>query len=74
MHDIVDLELRGIPGVFVATEEFVSAGAAQSVALGFPDMKRVYTTHPVQDRTDTEMIAMADQFFEDILSCITSAE
>ena len=42
------------------------------MALGFPDMKRVYTTHPVQDRTDAEMIAMADQFFEEILSCITA--
>lgn len=74
MHDIADLELRGIPGVYVATEEFVTAGAAQSVALGFPDMKRVFTTHPVQDRTDEEMRAMADQFFDEILSCITSAE
>jgi len=74
VHDIADLELRGIPGVFVATEEFVTAGAAQSVALGFPDMKRVFTTHPVQDRTDDEMRAMADQFFDEILSCITSAE
>jgi hypothetical protein len=74
VHDIADLELRGIPGVFVATEEFVSAGAAQSVALGFPDMKRVFTTHPVQDRTDEEMRAMADQFFNEILSCITSAK
>jgi hypothetical protein len=37
-------------------------------------MKRVYTTHPVQDRTDEEMVAMADQFFVEILSCITSGE
>jgi hypothetical protein len=72
VHDISDLELRGVPGVFVATEEFISAGAAQSVALGMPSMKRVYTTHPVQDRTDEEMIAMADQFFLKILACITS--
>jgi len=74
VHDISDLELRGIPGVFVATEEFISAGTAQSVSLGLPNMKRVYTTHPVQDRTDDEMVAMADQFFLEILACITSAE
>ena len=74
MNDISDLELRGIPGVFVATEEFISAGAAQSVALGLPNMKRVYTTHPVQDRTDAEMVAMADQFFAQILACITSGD
>jgi hypothetical protein len=74
VHDISDLELRGLPGVFVATEEFVSAGTAQSVALGMPSMKRVYTTHPVQDRTDEEMITMADQFFLEILACITSSD
>ena len=74
MHDISELELRGVPAVFVATEEFISAGTAQSEALGFPTMKRVYTTHPVQDRTDAEMVAMADQFFEEILACITSGE
>jgi hypothetical protein len=74
VHDISDLELRGIPGVFVATEEFVSAGTAQSVALGMPSMKRVYTTHPVQDRTDEEMITMADQLFLEILACITSSD
>jgi hypothetical protein len=74
VHDISDLELRGIPGVFVATEEFISAANAQSVALGIPNMKRVYTSHPVQDRTDTEMIAMADQTFAQILACITSGE
>jgi hypothetical protein len=39
-----------------------------------PSMKRVYTTHPVQDRTDEEMIAMADQFFLEILACITSGD
>jgi hypothetical protein len=37
-------------------------------------MKRVYTTHPVQDRTDEEMITMADQFFLEILACITSSD
>ncbi|MEY4633484.1 MAG: hypothetical protein RLZ18_856, partial [Actinomycetota bacterium] len=52
----------------------ISAGTAQSEALGFPTMKRVYTTHPVQDRTDEEMVAMANQFFEEILACITSGE
>ena len=38
MHDIVDLERRGIPGVFVASSEFVSAADAQSTSLGFPDV------------------------------------
>ena len=74
MHDIADLELRGLPGVFVASAEFVTAATAQSEALGFPDMKRVFTSHPIQDRTDKEMRDLADQFFPEILASITSGQ
>lgn len=74
MHDIADLELRGLPGVFVASAEFVTAATAQSEALGFPDMKRVFTSHPIQDRTDQEMRDLADQFFPEILAGITSTQ
>jgi len=71
VHDIVDLERRGIPGVFVASSEFVSAADAQSTSLGFPDVARVFTPHPIQDRTDDEMRSYADAALADILSAIT---
>ncbi len=70
MHDIVDLERRGIPGVFVASAEFVEAATAQAASLGFPDVARVFTPHPVQDRTDDEMRAYADLAFEAILGAV----
>ena len=70
MHDIADLESRGLPGVFVASSEFVSAAESQSLALGFPSMQRVFVAHPIQDRTDDEMVALADEVFERLLSCI----
>jgi len=72
VHDISDLELRGIPGVFVASNEFVTAADAQSMALGYSAMARVFTPHPIQDRTDDEMRAYADAAFDEILSQITS--
>jgi hypothetical protein len=71
VHDIVDLERRGIPGVFVASAEFVSAADAQSASLGFPDVARVYTPHPIQDRTDDEMRAYADAALAEIVAAIT---
>lgn len=71
MHDIVDLERRGIPGVFVASAEFVSAADAQSASLGFPDVARVFTPHPIQDRTDDEMRAYADAALAEIVAAIT---
>jgi hypothetical protein len=72
VHDIADLEMRGVPGVFVATTEFVTAAVAQASALGIPDIKRVYTSHPIQDRTDDEMVALADTYFDEILAAITA--
>lgn len=72
MHDISDLELRGIPGVFVASDQFVTAADAQSRSLGYAAMARVFTPHPIQDRTDDEMIAYADAAFDDVIAQITS--
>lgn len=72
MHDIVDLESRGVPAVFVASAEFVTAAIAQSTSLGFPSVSRVFTPHPIQDRTDDEMRAYADAAFDEIVSHIVS--
>ena len=72
MHDIVDLEGRGVPGVFVASAQFVQAADAQSESLGFPTVARVFTPHPIQDRTDDEMRAYADAAFEQIVAAITA--
>jgi len=71
VHDISDLELRGVPGVFVASAEFVGAAEHQSRSLGYSAMARVFTPHPIQDRTDAEMTAYADQAFDEILAAIT---
>jgi hypothetical protein len=71
VHDIVDLERRGIPSVFVASAEFVSAADAQSLSLGFPDVARVFTPHPIQDRTDDEMRAYADAALDEIVAAVT---
>ena len=71
MHDISDLELRGVPGVFVASSEFVTAANSQSASLGYSAMARVFTPHPIQDRTDDEMRAYADAAYDEIVSSIT---
>jgi hypothetical protein len=72
VHDINDLELRGVPSMFVASMEFVQAAVAQSTSLGFPSMARVFTPHPIQDRTDDEMRQYADDAYAEIVAAITS--
>ena len=62
-----------MPGVFVASAQFVEAAVAQSQALGFPTVARVFTPHPIQDRNDDEMIAYADAAIDEIVAAITAA-
>ena len=71
MHDITDLERRGVPSVFVATEEFVTGAEAQARSLGF-DAARVFVAHPIQDRTDEELQALADQAVDEIVAALTA--
>ncbi len=70
MHDIADLERRGVPGVFVASNQFVDAADAQSDRLGFSP-SRVFVAHPIQDRTDEELQVLADGAVEELVTLLT---
>ena len=59
-----------MPGVFVASTEFIEAAAAQAEALGF-DPAAVFIAHPIQDRTDDEMRALADGALPRIIEALT---
>jgi len=50
----------------VASAEFMQAAAAQAAALG-ADPARVFVPHPIQDRTDEEVRALADGCVDEIL-------
>jgi hypothetical protein len=54
----MDLESRGLPSGFVASREFVDAAAAQGKSLGITPAS-VFVAHPIQDRTDEEMVQLA---------------
>ena len=70
MHDIVNLEGLGIPSMFVASRAFVEAAEVQASSLG-ADPARVFVAHPIQDRTDDEVRALADDAFDEILATLT---
>jgi hypothetical protein len=65
------LEGQGIPGVFVATTQFVDAAEAQARSTGVVPVA-VFVEHPIQDRTDDEMIVIADAVVDELLSKLTS--
>ena len=54
----MNLESRGIPAGFIASSEFVEAAAAQGKSLGIKPAS-VFVPHPIQDRTDAEMVQLA---------------
>lgn len=61
-----EMELRGLPTVFVATVEFVDGAERQQAALG-ADLAAVYVQHPIQDRSDDEMRAIADGAVDELI-------
>ena len=73
MHDIADLERRGVVGAFIESTEFIEAAAAQSRSLGFAP-EAIFVPHPIQDRTDDEMRALAEAAIDEILAKVTSGQ
>ena len=57
--------------MFVASTEFIEAANAQVRSIGL-DVRRVFVPHPIQDRTDDEMVALADAAYDEIVSRITA--
>ena len=70
MHDIADLESRGLVGVFLASSEFGQAAEVQASALGFP-APYVLVPHPIQDRTDDELRVLADEAYDAVVAAVT---
>jgi hypothetical protein len=71
VHDTKELEARGRPTVFVASAEFMEAAAVQARALGF-EPAAVFVQHPIQDRTDAEMRALAEAAAGEVAARLTA--
>ena len=71
MHDIADLERRGVVAIFLASEAFADAARLQGTALGF-QAPFVLVPHPVQDRTDAELRAAADDAYPAVVAAVTA--
>ena len=65
----MNLESRGIPAGFIASCEFVEAAAAQGKSLGIKPAS-VFVPHPIQDRTDAEMVQLARDAIEAVTDLV----
>lgn len=57
----------GTPAVLVASSAFTQAADRQAELLGQPGLGRVHVAHPIQDRTDDEIRALARGAVDEVL-------
>jgi hypothetical protein len=74
LRDVIELEQLQRPAVLVASAAFASAATEQAALLGQPALRRVLVGHPVQDRTDDELRAMARGALAELLAAIGAAD
>lgn len=72
LRDVLEVETLDTPAVLVASDAFAQAAERQSVLLGAPDLRYVLVPHPIQDRTDDEMRAIARQAADAVWGAIAS--
>jgi len=70
VHDTTWFEINGKPAVFIASTEFIDAATVQAVALGLPEVRRIFVPHPIQDATDEEMRARADAIVSAVIEAL----
>ena len=68
LRDVLSFEAADKPAVLVASSAFADAAVQQAAALGQPEVRRVLVAHPIQDRTDEELHALAREAVEEILA------
>jgi len=73
LRDVIGFEGADTPAVLVASSVFEQAAADQAARLGAPGVARVFVPHPVQDRTDAEMAALARAAAGDLLAALSDA-
>ena len=72
LRDVIEFESLGRPGVLIASDAFAQAAADQVELLGQPRLAYALAPHPIQDRTDDELRAMAASLVDDALAAISA--
>ena len=70
LRDVLEFEREGKPAVLVASDVFSAAADKQARMLGQPAARRTFVPHPVQDRTDDELRALAQSVVGEALEAL----
>ena len=72
LRDVLEFEREGKPAVLVASDVFTGAADKQARMLGQPAARRAFVPHPIQDRTDDELRALADAAVDEIVAALVA--
>ena len=70
LQDVMEFEALSTPAGLVASAAFTDAAQRQAALLGQPALARVFVAHPVQDRTDDEVRALARDAVDALLAAL----
>jgi hypothetical protein len=68
LHDVLGFEALGRPAMLIHSSVFTGTAAEQSRLLGQARARRTVVPHPIQDRTDDELRALAAPAVDEILA------
>jgi hypothetical protein len=71
LRDVVEFEGAGRTAVLIASDAFAQAAEDQAGKLGQAELRRAFVAHPVQDRTDDELRALAVAIVDEALAALT---
>jgi hypothetical protein len=74
VHDMVELERKGIATVTLCTEGFLNAGAMKAAVSGMPDLRIVGIPFPFASLPPEGARARGEQALEAIVAALTGSD
>jgi hypothetical protein len=71
LRDVLGFEEDGRPAVLIASSVFAEAAQTQAARLGQPELRRTFVAHPIQDRSDDELRALAREALDPVVDALT---
>ena len=74
VHDMIELERKGVPTVLLCTTGFVDPASRQATISGLPDLRIVGIPFPFASLPPERARARGVEAFDDIVSALTAAD
>lgn len=72
IHDTAELEKRGVPALALVAHPFVPMATAQSIALEYPDLRRVVFEGPIAGMDEEIVRAKGRAIVDDVIAAFTA--